>query len=94
MLYEAKQRIVTSIVSNLESASAQADEIGTQLLQLGRRVHPLEAVARVDAVDGGAVKLAVSRFCNDKCHALAAIGQTYELMDYLWFRRRSYSLRY
>jgi hypothetical protein len=32
------------VVSGLESPSAQAVEIGQQLLQVGRRIHPVEVV--------------------------------------------------
>jgi predicted Zn-dependent peptidase len=93
-LYEAKLHLARQLLANIDSPSHQALEIGRQLLQLGRRVHPVEAVARIDAVDGGAVKAAMRTYCNDKCHALAAHGQTWELMDYNWWRRLSYSLRY
>ena len=50
--------------------------------------------ARIEAVDAGAVKAVMVRFCNDHCHAMAAMGPIFEMQDYSWFRRRTYSLTY
>jgi processing peptidase subunit beta len=93
-LYEAKLHLARQVLANIESPSQQANEIGLQLMKLGRRIHPVETVARIEAVDGGAIKAAMQKYCNDKCHALAAHGQVWEVQDYNWWRRLSYSLRY
>jgi processing peptidase subunit beta len=70
------------------------EDIGRQVLLYGRRMHPTEVVARIDAVDEAAVKNAATRYFYDRDHALAAVGPIHELPDYDWIRRKSYWLRY
>jgi len=70
------------------------EDIGRQVLLYGRRMHPTEVVARIDAVDEAAVKNAANRYFYDRDHALAAVGPIFELPDYDWIRRKSYWLRY
>ena len=93
-LHEAKLHLARALVTELNNAEHQAAEIAAQLLQVGRRIHPLETAARLDAVDAGAVKKAMRRFCWDHCHVLSASGKVYELQDYNWWRRRSFRLRF
>jgi processing peptidase subunit beta len=64
------------------------------MLTYGRRIHPAEALDRVDAVDANAVKACANRYFYDRDPALAAIGPLTELPDYNWLRRRTYWLRY
>jgi len=94
LLAEAKNRLKMTMLSQLDGSTNVCEEIGRQLLTYGRRIHPAEAVARIDAVDEAAVKNCATRYFYDRCHALAAIGPIYELPDYDWIRRRSYYLRY
>ncbi len=61
------------------------------MLTYGRRMHPVEALARIDAIDAAAVKQVARRYFYDRDHALAAIGPIWELPDYNWIRGRSYS---
>lgn len=72
--------------------SQVCEEIGRQILTIGRRMHPSEAIARINAVDRSAVAACARRFFYDKDHALAAVGPIFELQDYQFIRRRSYSL--
>jgi len=94
LLDEAKNQLKMSLLSQFDGSTAICEDIGRQMLTYGRRMHPLEALARVDAVDINAVKAAANRFFYDRDHALAAIGPIYELPDYNWIRRHSYWLRY
>lgn len=64
------------------------------MVSFGRRMHPLEVLDRIDAVDESAVKGAANRFFYDRDHAMASIGPVYELPDYNALRRKSYWLRY
>src|SRR5689334_17668226 len=75
-----------------------SEEIGRQMLQHGRRLHPTEIIARIDAVDADAAKVVAHSDCRggsrpvfqaaarkyfyDKDFALAAIGPIYDLPDY------------
>ena len=55
---------------------------------------PAEVYARVEAVDTDAVRTAARAVVLDKDMAVAGVGNTHELPDINWFRRRSYWLRY
>jgi processing peptidase subunit beta len=94
LLQEAKTNLKMNTLSVLDGSTATCEEIGRQLLTLGRRMHPVEALARIDAVDSKAVKAVANRYFFDRDHALAAIGPIWELPDYNWIRTRSYFSRY
>jgi processing peptidase subunit beta len=83
-----------SLLYAADGPAGVAEEIGRQLLVYGRRVPLAEMFARIDAVTPADVQAAFARFVCDQDHALAAIGDTQNLPDYVWFRRRSYQLRY
>jgi processing peptidase subunit beta len=93
-LESAKNQIKYQILASLDGSTSIAEDIGRQLLSYGRRIHPAEQIARIDAVDVNAVKLAARRFFYDRDHALAAIGNLHELPDYVDRRRRSYWIRF
>jgi len=94
LLEEAKRRLKWTMLSLLDGSTTVCDEVGRQVLTYGRRMHPAETLARIDAVDENAVKNCATRYWYDRCHALAAIGPIHELPDYDMIRRKSYWLRY
>lgn len=94
LLAEAKNQLKVSMLSQLDGTAAICEDIGRQMLTYGRRMHPSEVVARIDAIDAAGVKNTATRYFYDRCHSLAAIGPIYELPDYDWIRRKSYFLRY
>ena len=71
-----------------------AEELGRHQLAFGRHMTKAELFARVDAVDAETVKAVAERFIYDQDVAIAALGDTQNLPDYTWFRRRTYWLRY
>ncbi|KAL3680175.1 hypothetical protein R1sor_023131 [Riccia sorocarpa] len=93
-LARARNQLKACLLLHLDGSSPIAEDIGRQLLTYGRRVPLAELFARIDAVDADTVKRVASRFIFDKDVAVAAMGPTYELPDYTWFRRRTYWLRY
>lgn len=90
-LAEAKNQLKMTMLSHLDGSTAIAEDIGRQLLTYGRRMHPVEVLSRIEAIDSNAVKQCARRFFLDRDHALAAIGPIYELPDYNWIRSRSYA---
>jgi processing peptidase subunit beta len=70
------------------------EEIGRQICSHGRRIHPLETLARIDAVDIGAIKDVVNRYVYDRDLALAAYGPLHGLPDYNELRKRTYWYQY
>lgn len=71
-----------------------AEEIGRHQLAYGRRLSKAELFARIDAIDAETIKAVAERFIYDQDVAIAALGDTQNLPDYTWFRRRTYWLRY
>lgn len=90
-LNEAKNQLKLNLLSHLDGSSAACEDIGRQILTYGRRIHPVEALARIESVDSNAIRNVAHRFFYDRDHALAAIGPVWELPDYNWIRSRSYS---
>jgi processing peptidase subunit beta len=60
----------------------------------GRRIPKAELFARIDAVTPAVLQSVAGRYIFDQDHAMAAVGDTANLPDYTWFRRRTYMLRY
>jgi len=90
-LTEAKNQLKMNMLSHLDGSTVIAEDIGRQLLTYGRRMHPVEVMARIDAVDTLAIRNTARRYFLDRDHALAAIGPIWELPDYNWIRSRSYN---
>jgi processing peptidase subunit beta len=89
-LLEAKNQLKMNMLAHLDGSTVIAEDIGRQLLTYGRRMHPSEMIARIDAVDAAQIKATARRYFQDRDHALAAIGPIWELPDYNWIRARSY----
>jgi processing peptidase subunit beta len=89
-LSEAKNQLKMNLLAHLDGSTVIAEDIGRQLLTYGRRMHPVEMMARIDAVDAAQIKSTARRYFQDRDHALAAIGPIWELPDYNWIRARSY----
>jgi len=92
-LAEAKNQLKINLLAHLDGSTQTAEDIGRQLLTYGRRLHPVESIARIEAVDVAAIKMAARRYFYDRDHALAAIGPIFELPDYNILRKRSYFWR-
>jgi processing peptidase subunit beta len=92
-LTEGKQQALLATLSRLESPSLVTEDIGRHLLAYGRRIHPLESVQRLKAVDMEVVKAVAQRFFLDRDPAVGAIGPIYEFPDYNWLRARTYFRR-
>jgi processing peptidase subunit beta len=94
LLNAAKNNLIAGILARQQGAQQIVEEIGQQMLNYGRVVHPLEMVERIEEVDEALIKRLAREHLNDRDHVLAARGPIYELPDYNWLRRRSYWLRF
>jgi processing peptidase subunit beta len=91
-LSRAKEALKSSLLLHSESGtSAVAEEIGRQLLTYGKRMSRDELFARIDAVNVETVKSVAWKYIRDQEVAIAAIGPTQFLPDYLWFRTSTYN---
>ena len=77
----AKTQVKVNLMAALDTSSMVAEDIGRQVLVYGRRVHPMEMVRRVEAVDVGAVVNCLRRYVRGKPHALSAYGCLEEFPD-------------
>jgi len=93
-LDSAKMRLMHSVLQQLDGTSPSNEDLGRQVLTFGRRMHPIEMIQRINAVDVAAIKRCARRFLYDRDIAVAAVGPIYELPDYNFLRRRTYSLKY
>jgi len=92
LLEQAKKQMIIQYLGICDGSTQVCEEVGRQVLSYGRRMHPVEVVARIQAVDSNAIMAAANKFLYDQCHALASIGPTHEMKDYVQMRRATYRL--
>jgi len=89
-LHRAKNAVKKSMLASLDGTTAEAEEIGRQMLAYGRRIPTAEMFARIDAVDEDAVKRIANNYFYDRELAVASVGPVHSLPDYNWMRRRTF----
>jgi predicted Zn-dependent peptidase len=75
----ARAQLKASLLMGLESCSAVCEDLARQLLCFNRRVPTEEVVAKIDAVDTGAVRGLGRRLLDGKGLTLAAVGPLEQL---------------
>ena len=90
-LNQAKNQLIMQVLGTLQSSASLTEEMGRQHLMFGRHLHPLETIARIEAVDGNAIRNACIRYFQDRDFAAVAIGPTIEYPDYGFLRHLTYS---
>ncbi|MFO1122638.1 MAG: pitrilysin family protein [Hyphomicrobiales bacterium] len=78
----AKAQLKTSLVMNLESASARADQIARQFLAYGEVPAIGTLIARIEAVTKDQVRDLARRLFKARTPAYSAVGHIDELSDY------------
>jgi predicted Zn-dependent peptidase len=78
----AKAQLKASLVMNLESASARADQIARQFLAFGDVPDISTLIARIGAVEASDVSHLASRIMRGNTPALSAVGQLSELASH------------
>ena len=67
-----------------------AQDIGTQILSYGKKLHPNEIVARINEIDANQIQSTAKRFFEDRDIAITAIGSIFEIPDYQTLRRQTF----
>lgn len=89
----AKNQLKTNILMGLDGSTAIAEDIGRQLLTLGKRVDIDELFGLIDAIDAKMVKAVASEYLYDRCPAVSAFGAIETLPDYNSIRASTLWLR-
>ena len=86
----AKNKLKASLLMVLDGNSAVAEDIGRQVLTLGRRQTAAELFKRIDDIDTATVRKVAEHYFQDVCPAVVAIGDVMELPDYNQLRGWTY----
>jgi processing peptidase subunit beta len=78
----AKQQLKSVVLMSLDGTTAIAEDIGRQVLALGRRWSWPEVHALIDAVEVGDVKRVASEYLYDRDPAVVGIGRIGSMPDY------------
>jgi len=88
----AKLRLKSTYLMQLDGTQPVAEDIGRQMLTLGRRISAAEAFMRINAVTSKKVKETAYTYLNDTDIAVAAVGsvETSHFPDYNVMRGWTY----
>lgn len=89
----ARNQLKTNLLLSLDGSTAIAEDIGRQLLTLGRRVDLGETLAMIDSIDAKRVREVSSEYLYDRCPVVAAFGPIESLPDYNEIRASTTWLR-
>jgi len=78
----AKQQLKASMAFQNDGTTATCDEVGRQVLSFGKRVHPVERDASIEAVDVESVRAAAMKYIYDCEVAVVGVGPIEGLTDY------------
>jgi processing peptidase subunit beta len=87
----AKNRLKASILMSYDGSMQVAEDIGRQVLTLGRRMSPAEIFLRINAITPDDVRRVALAYCEDVEPAVASIGKLDDLPDYNWIRAWTYA---
>ncbi|KAE8223246.1 hypothetical protein CF319_g3690 [Tilletia indica] len=78
----AKAQLRASLLLGLDGTTAITEDIGRQLVTVGKRFSPEHIEAEIEKVDVKAVQAAAQKYLWDQDIAIAALGRTEGLLDY------------
>eukprot|EP01112_Ceratiomyxa_fruticulosa_P012180 TRINITY_DN3362_c0_g1_i1.p1 TRINITY_DN3362_c0_g1~~TRINITY_DN3362_c0_g1_i1.p1 ORF type:complete len:468 (-),score=109.65 TRINITY_DN3362_c0_g1_i1:61-1464(-) len=86
----AKTKLQAAVLMNLDGSSQIAEDIGRQLISIGRRVPAAEIYARISDINTSDVRRVARHYLTDISPAIAAIGPLDTLPDYNQIRGWTY----
>lgn len=91
-LERAKNRVKSAYLMQLDGSSALSEDVGRQLITLGRRLTPVEAFLRIDAITIDDVQRVAWDSFRDVDPVVSAIGPLKYFPDYNTWRTRTTAL--
>lgn len=92
-LQRAKNALKTTLLLQLDGTTPVCEELGRHMLCYGRRIPLEEMEARIDSVDSDQMRRTLSHYVYDKCPAVASIGPTEAVPDYMVLRDKMWWMR-
>ncbi|XP_031634630.1 mitochondrial-processing peptidase subunit beta-like [Contarinia nasturtii] len=92
-LDQAKNRLITQLLSQQNSSKANCEDIGRSILAVGHRTPLSEVVASIQNVSNQTVRDITDKYVSNKCPVVSAVGPVEQLMDYVNLRARMYLSR-
>ena len=89
-LERAKSRVKMSLLQQLDGNMQKAEDIGRQVLTLGRRMTHEELFLRIDSITKKDVAIALDNYFYDVCPAVVGVGPIADLPDYNLMRSWTY----
>jgi processing peptidase subunit beta len=89
----AKNLYKTNLFNQLDGSTPICEDIGRQVIYLGRRIPLDELNYRIDAVSAKTIRDVCFKYIYDKCPALASVGPVEQLPDYNRIRGSMFWLR-
>jgi len=86
----AKNRLKSSLLMSLDGTTAVCEDIGRQMVALGRRLPPAEIFLRIDSINAQDVMRVASQYFEDTDPAVVAIGPIIDFPDYNVMREWTY----
>jgi len=85
-LQRAKSKVWASALMNLDGSYAVAEDIGRNVLALGRRMSPSEVAAKIQMVSADDIKRVADEHFYDSDPTVVAMGPTFNWMEYAKIR--------
>jgi len=86
----AKTKLITSTILALDGNSVVVEEIGRQMLAIGRRIPLAEVILRINDVTAADVRRVAAKLFTDVSPTVSAIGPLDDLPDYNILRGWTY----
>mmetsp|Transcript_9571 Transcript_9571/g.18626 ORF Transcript_9571/g.18626 Transcript_9571/m.18626 type:complete len:333 (-) Transcript_9571:250-1248(-) len=92
-VFRGKLGLQMQVFGALDGTTALAEDIGRQLLVYGRRMHPVEFLRRLEAIDADEVKRVAWKCLHDRDVGVIGIGAVSQLPEYEKIRRKTCWMR-